>query len=444
MISSEPQIKAGIITRRRQVRGRFNGDFQINGKLSAAGEWFARVENDAIVITNQAGDELLRAPEIHCRPLSASTVTLEEVIIGIDFHWERKEAQTFQGDLRLILDKDATLTAINEISVEDYLASVISSEMSAAAPLELLKAHAITSRSWLVAMLEREKKEQQRGRRSQRTLEQAGELIRWYDREDHELFDVCADDHCQRYQGVTKIISAAAAEAVRATRGVFLVYQNEICDARFSKACGGLSEHFESAWEDTPITYLSCVSDAVQSYAPIQTEAEAEAWMLSQPEAFCNTTDGKILQQVLPSFDQETTDFFRWTVTYNREELEEILRTKSGMDFGSLQNLVPVQRGPSGRIIRLKIIGTKKTLIVGKELEIRRWLSKSHLYSSAFVVRTIGEAGGLPAQFSLHGAGWGHGVGFCQIGAAIMAAKGYKAEEIVRHYFRGAQLETLY
>ncbi|RIK77601.1 amidase [candidate division KSB1 bacterium] len=435
MISSEPQIKVGIITRRREVRGYFRGEFRINGSLSVAGAWQAHVKNDAIVLINEAGDELLHAPEIHCRHLYSSTFTLEEVIIGIDFHWERKEAQTFQGGLRLVLDKDATLTAINEISVEDYLASVISSEMSATAPMELLKAHAITSRSWLVAMLEREKKEQQRGRPSQRTLEKPGELIRWYDREDHDRFDVCADDHCQRYQGVTKIISAAAAEAVRATHGVFLVYDNQICDARFSKACGGLSENFENAWEETPIPYLSCISDAVQEHAPLRTEAEAKRWILSQPEAFCNTTDGKILQQVLPS---------RWTVTYNREELEEILRAKSGIDFGSLQNLVPVQRGPSGRIIKLKIVGTKMSIIVGKELEIRRWFSKSHLYSSAFVVRTAVDTAGLPTHFTLHGAGWGHGVGFCQIGAAIMATKGYKAEEIVRHYFRGAELKTLY
>lgn len=444
MITAEPQIKVGVLSGRREMRGRFNGEFKVNEKLTATGGWRARVEDNAIVLTNQAGDELLRAPEIHCQSLSSSTFTLDDVTIGIDFHWERKEAQTFQRDLRLVLGKDGTLTAINEISVEDYLASVISSEMSATAPMELLKAHAITSRSWLVAMLEREKKEQQRGRRSQRTLEKAGELLRWYDREDHDRFDVCADDHCQRYQGVTKIISATAAEAVRVTRGVFLVYENEICDARFSKACGGLSENFENAWENTPIPYLSCVSDARHEHAPLRTEAEAEAWILSNPEAFCNTTDGKILQQVLPSFDQETTDFFRWTVTYSREELEDILRAKSGMDFGSLQALVPVQRGPSGRIIRLKIIGTKKTLIVGKELEIRRWLSKSHLYSSAFVVRIEGEATGLPTHFTLHGAGWGHGVGFCQIGAAIMATKGYKAEEIVRHYFRGAELKTLY
>lgn len=444
MIRSEPQIKVGILTRRREVHGRCNGEFQISGSLSVAGTWHARVENNAIVLANEAGDELLRASEIHARHLQSSTFTLQEVTIGIDFHWERKEAQTFQGDMRLVLDKNGTLTAINEISVEDYLASVISSEMSATAPMELLKAHAITSRSWLVAMLEREKKERRHGRRSQRTLEKPGELIRWYDREDHDRFDVCADDHCQRYQGVTKIISAAAAEAVRATRGVFLVYQNEICDARFSKACGGLSENFENAWENTPVAYLSCVSDARQEHAPLRTEAEAEAWILSNPEAFCNTTDGKILQQVLPSFDQETTDFFRWTLTYSRAELEEILRAKSGIDFGSLQALVPLQRGPSGRIIKLKIIGTKKTLIVGKELEIRRWLSKSHLYSSAFVVRTAGDTAGLPTHFTLHGAGWGHGVGFCQIGAAIMATKGYKAEEIVRHYFRGAELKTLY
>jgi SpoIID/LytB domain protein len=293
-------------------------------------------------------------------------------------------------------------------------------------------------------MLEREKTSRQRGRGAQHSMQKNGELIRWYDREDHDVFDVCADDHCQRYQGVTKIISTAAAEAMRATRGVFLIFADAICDARYAKACGGLSENFENAWENTPVSYLQCIADAEQRHPPIRSEAEAERWMLSQPKAFCNTADGKILQQILPSFDQETTDFYRWTATYLREELQEILRKKSGLDFGTLLELLPVQRGPSGRIIKLKIVGSKLTLTVGKELEIRRWLSNSHLYSSAFVVKSERDANDVPVRFTLHGAGWGHGVGLCQIGAAVMAMKGYRAEEILQHYFRGAQLKKLY
>jgi SpoIID/LytB domain protein len=444
MISDEPKIKVGILEKRYEVRGIFNGRFVANESLILDGEFHARVENGTIVLADSRGKELLRGNEIHCRRSGAANFTLRDVTIGIDFHWERKEEQTFQGDLTLLASEDGTLTAINEISVEDYLASVISSEMSAEAPVELLKAHAITSRSWLVAMLEREKREKKIGAPSQRAIQREGELIRWYGREDHDLFDVCADDHCQRYQGITKIISKSVAEAVQDTRGIFLVYNNEICDARFSKACGGLSENFENAWENTPIPYLQSVADAVQNFPPVQTEEEAERWILSRPEAFCNTTDGNILRQVLPSFDQETTDFFRWAITYSREEIEEIIRSKSGIDFGAVMNLSPIQRGPSGRIVRLKIEGTKQTLIIGKELEIRRWLSRSHLYSSAFVVRTERDDKGVPIRFTLLGAGWGHGVGLCQIGAAVMAMKGFTAEEIVQHYFRGAELQKLY
>jgi SpoIID/LytB domain protein len=308
--------------------------------------------------------------------------------------------------------------------------------MSAAAPIELLKAHAITSRSWLASMLEREQKNV--GVPSQRSHQTADEITRWYDREDHALFDVCADDHCQRYQGVSKIISQAANDAVEATRGVFLIYEDEICDARYSKACGGISENFENVWEEKRVPYLTPVSDAERKHAPLTSEADAEKWILGSPEAHCNTNDGKILKQVLPSFDQETTDFFRWKVRYKAKELEDLIKEKSGIDFGEIQDLVPVERGSSGRIMKLRIQGAKRTMTVGRELEIRRWLSKSHLYSSAFVVRREGE------RFVLHGAGWGHGVGLCQIGAAMMATKGSKAEEIVKHYFRGAHLKKLY
>lgn len=445
MLSEEPKIKVGIITRCRELRGRFNGTFTVGGRSISDSEFHVRVEAGAIKVENKQGIEIAQQPEISCLPITGATFSLEDVTIGIGFHWERKEQQTFQGDLILVCGEDGeTITAINEISVEDYLTSVISSEMSAEAPIELLKAHAITSRSWLVAMLERQKKSKSREGSAQRTIRREGELIRWYDREDHIRFDVCADDHCQRYQGITKIISKSAAEAVQATRGVFIVHQNEICDARYYKACGGLTENFENTWENTPISYLQSISDAAQTHSIIQSEAEAERWILSQPEAYCNTTDEKILRQVLPSFDQETKNFFRWTVTYKREELEEIIRTKSDLDFGTLLHLTPIERGPSGRIVRLNIEGTKQRLIVGKELEIRRWLAKSHLYSSAFVVRVERDEKGIPIRFTLHGAGWGHGVGLCQIGAAVMAVKGCSVEQIVTHYFRGAKLQKLY
>jgi len=328
--------------------------------------------------------------------------------------------------------------------VEQYLKSVIASEMSATAPIELLRAHAITSRSWLVAMLERQKTLGNAGGPARRGRETEEEIVRWYDREDHRFFDVCADDHCQRYHGVTKIISPKAAEAVQDTRGVFLVHGGAICDARYSKSCGERSEVFATAWEGVTVPYLATISDAAVEHPPVTSEEAAEKWVRSAPEAYCNTTDGNILRQVLPSFDQETTDFYRWTVSYTQEELSGLLLKRSGLDFGEIRRLEPLQRGPSGRIVRLRIVGSRRTVVVGKELEIRRWLSSSHLYSSAFVVQHEGGAGEVPARFTLRGAGWGHGVGFCQIGAAVMAARGFKAEQIVKHYFRGAELEKLY
>jgi stage II sporulation protein D len=441
LIEQEPTIRVGIVDRQPRVRGEFNGLFKVGEHLLSGG-FNATTDGDAILLSDANGKSLPRSVEVHCIGGANLTFTLHDVTMGVSFHWERKEDQTFQGDLKLELRNDGTLAAINVVPVEQYLASVISSEMSAEAPLEFLKAQAITSRSWLVAMLERERKNV--GIPSQRSFQREGELIRWYDREDHDLFDVCADDHCQRYQGLTKIISNSAADAVASTGGVFLAHESSICDARFSKSCGGLTERFESCWEETAVPYLQCVSDAHHPQSRITSEDQASNWIRVRPDAYCNTTDSLILRQILPSFDQETTDFFRWRVEYRREELEELLQAKSGIDFGTLMDLVPVQRGPSGRIVRLRIEGTKKTLTVGKELEIRRWLSKSHLYSSAFVVETDRGSTGIPVRFILHGAGWGHGVGLCQIGAAVMATIGFKAEDIVRHYFTGVEIKKLY
>jgi SpoIID/LytB domain protein len=321
--------------------------------------------------------------------------------------------------------------------LEDYLTSVISSEMSGAAPMEFLKAHAILSRSWVLAALNRKKK-RETSTATEKTTERGGEVIRWYDREDHDLFDVCADDHCQRYQGLTKIVSEQAEEAVRETWGMVITYQDEICDARYSKACGGLTENFGTAWDDKRVPYLGSISDASVPYRPIRTEEEAQRWILSNPKAYCNTRDKRLLEKILSDFDRETKEFFRWTIEYSRTELEEILREKSGFDFGRLEKIVPLHRGPSGRISKLRIIGSKRSMVVGKELEIRSWLSRSHLYSSAFIVTVEGE------RFTLHGAGWGHGVGLCQIGAAVMATKGFSAEEILRHYFRGVEIKRVY
>ncbi|NUN69713.1 MAG: SpoIID/LytB domain-containing protein [Bacteroidetes bacterium] len=438
MITAEPVIAVGIIERYTEISGVLLQKYKIAEDVIITGPFRAVQQGGEVVLYGGKEIELLRGERITFTPVNGGSFTLHDVLFGINFHWERKEHQTFTGALRLVARKDG-ITAINDVPVEEYLASVISSEMSAGAPMELLKAHAITSRSWLVAMLEMKRKFSTLGIPSQRTSRTETELIRYYDREDHDIFDVCADDHCQRYQGITKDISNAAKEAITATRGVFLVHENEICDARFSKSCGGISEPFHTTWAETPFAYLQPVPcSADHDYRPLTNEQEASQWILSSPEAFCNTTDGNILRQILPSFDQETTDFFRWTVRYTTAELSELVKKKSGIDFGTIQQLVPVKRGPSGRITRLRIEGTKQTLTVGKELEIRRWLSPSHLYSSAFVPEKQDDT------FILRGGGWGHGVGLCQIGAAVMAVKGFASEQIVKHYFREAELKKIY
>ena len=391
-----------------------------------------------IVLTGEANREICRLTSIRLTGQEGSVFSLFNVTIGDRFHWERTEDQTFHGNLILVLRTEGTIAVINEIALEDYLTSVISSEMSGEAPLEFLKTQAILSRSWLLAALAGKKKKSKIFTPVSQTAHREGEVMRWYDREDHELFDVCADDHCQRYQGITKIISEQAEEAVRKTRGIVIAHHDEICDARYSKACGGITEDFDTAWDDKGVPYLRSVSDASVPHRPMTTEEEASAWILSTPESYCRTNDERLLEKILPDFDRETKGFFRWRVEYSRTELEEILRQKSGFDFGTLQEILPLRRGPSGRISRLRIVGSKRNMVVGKELEIRRWLSRSHLYSSAFIVKVEG------GRFIFHGAGWGHGVGLCQIGAAVMASRGFSAEQILNHYFREVEIRRIY
>ncbi|MBR5824908.1 MAG: SpoIID/LytB domain-containing protein [Paludibacteraceae bacterium] len=363
---------------------------------------------------------------------------LEDVVIGINFHWERKENQRFKGGLTFMIE-NGKVVAINEIPTEAYIFSVISSEMSATASLELLKAHAVISRSWLLKPIIHNE------HNATAVLEHRtdDELIKWYERDSHELYNVCADDHCQRYQGITRARTENVRLAIEATRGLVLTSHGQICDARFSKSCGGVSEVFENCWADEHYSYLERVIDSQQSTVNSQqldltVEANAEAWIRGEYDSFCNTHDKEILSQVLNNYDQETTDFYRWKVEYTTEQLSELVARRSGIDFGTIVVLEPVERGVSGRLTRLRIVGTKRTMVVGKELEIRRWLSESHLYSSAFVVDKT-ENG-----FKLTGAGWGHGVGLCQIGAAVMGAKGYKYDEILYHYFVDSQLNVLY
>ena len=394
-------------------------------------------------------DELVDEETLVFNPVRyhEASFELNDVTIGIQFHWERKEDQTFKGSLEIMIEDDQ-LTAINILPLEDYLVSVISSEMSATSNMELLKAHAIVSRSWMLAQTQKSNLLKETEKIYQSISETPEEYIRWYDREDHLNFDVCADDHCQRYQGITRQSTQIVEQAVAETRGMLLMHNDKICDARFSKSCGGISETFENVWEPEIHPYLQSIIDnptlSEGFNADLTNEEAAQKWIRNAPEAFCNTHDKEVLSQVLNDYDQETTDFYRWKLTYKQADLAELIARKSGRDFGAILDLIPVERGLSGRLIKLKIVGSKLTLTIGKELEIRKTLSESHLYSSAFVVDKVNITDGIPGEFILTGAGWGHGVGLCQIGAAMMGAKGYKYDEILLHYFRGASISKEY
>jgi len=439
MIDREPEIKVALLQDYQEARVDLNGRFLLPDGRALEDRFTVRADGGLVLIEDSSGKEIIRQKEILLKPAGNAIFTVSDVKIGIDFHWQRTQEQSFRGDLFLSAVSGSSFHLINKILLEDYLESVISSEMSAEAPLEFLKAQAITARSWLVAMLAKKKAA---GFFPQLKTEE--EIIVWQDVNDHEGFDVCADDHCQRYQGITGIISGNVHQAIEETRGLFLLHGGEICDARYYKSCGGQTEIFATAWEDKNYDYLSNVSDDVDRRSPVRSECEATRWLTGRPQAYCNTQDLELLSKILPAFDRETPDFYRWQVSYTSKELEEIIRKKSGIDFGMLQNLIPLERGPSGRISRLKIEGSLKTIIVGKELEIRRWLSESHLLSSAFVVSVERNADEEISRFIFTGGGWGHGVGLCQIGAAVMASQGFKAKEILAHYFAGSKLQKLY
>ncbi len=446
----EPVIKVGLMTGASSARitlaGRFVND---SGEEVDGGDYTASIDEGAVALD---GPTALRSSSILLAPMDFDfcRITVHDITIGIDFHWQRKEAQQFQGALRLNAGRDG-LMLINELPLESYLVSVISSEMSASCPAELLRAHAIVSRSWLLAQLNNESSESREPDEtsSDAVDDSSQQIIRWYDRENHADFDVCADDHCQRYQGISKAFSESAFDAIGSTRGKALIWNGEICDARYSKSCGGMTEVFRAAWEDRDVEYLTAIYDGrdrVEEYGmPLTDEANSEAWIRSLPPAYCNTDSAELLARILPGFDQETRDFYRWKVVYSQDELREIISARLGNDVGRVLALEPALRGESGRIIKLGIKAEKRNLVIGKELEIRRTLSRSHLYSSAFVVETgQGDADSYPQSFTLIGAGWGHGVGLCQIGAAVMADEGHSHEAILTHYFRGATLGSLY
>ena len=444
----QPNVNVGIVSGQK-IHFSLNKPYLAKGEMVTGEQEVAFSEGGILWNGNQYSS-------LTFHPQSAdASFSLSDVTIGVNFHWERKETQTFLGTLHFVVESDK-ICAINELPVERYLESVISSEMSATSSLELLKAHAVISRSWLLAQMKKRREVAESGNNFFSFVKKDDRLIRWYDREDHTIFDVCADDHCQRYQGITKETSPHVAEAIRQTKGQILMDGDDICDARFSKCCGGVTEEFQYCWEDTQKNYLSSVRDIIQgvksvgsaSPAPLpslQDEAAADAWIRSNPPAFCNTTDKKILSQVLNDYDQETADFYRWKVTLTQEKLKQLLDEKLKMNFGDILDLQAEERGKSGRISKLRIVGTEKTFVIGKELEIRRALSDTHLYSSAFVVdRCDIDEKGVPQRFDIIGAGWGHGVGLCQIGAAVMGEEGFDYDAILLHYYQGAEIKKVY
>ena len=436
---NDPLIHVGIISEQPAISFSLLTPYRLKGKEVAPGNYRVEHLEGKILFNGEKQDEItFESDDLH-----RDSFELKNVIIGLHFHWERSENQRFQGGLKFIAEKGG-ITAINIVSLEDYLRSVISSEMSATSSEELLKAHAVISRSWLLAQIQKNK---DMAGDYQTSFESPTGIVRWYDREDHALFDVCADDHCQRYQGITRQTTPLVNKVIDETRGKVITYNHAICDARFSKCCGGAMETFENVWEPVVHPYLQGKADytADVPLPDLTVEEHADAWIRSSPPAFCNTQDARILRQVLNDYDQETADFYRWKVVYSQEELSSLIRERSGINYGEIIALEPLARGTSGRIIQLRIIGTEKVMTIGKELEIRRTLSRSHLYSSAFVV-DAGEENdeGIPQQFTITGAGWGHGVGLCQIGAAVMAEKGYSYEEILLHYFPDTKIDKKY
>ena len=443
MTRTQPMLEVGVMSAKEI-------EFEI--LTDGAGPRKAVFREGKIEYDGTLFDELYFEEQNPSTMFAEPSFILHGVTIGVNFHWERKEDQKFAGALKIIVE-NGQLTAVNVVGVEDYLLSVISSEMSATASEEFLKAHAVISRSWVMAQIAGSRKAKKveapkeindvpslvsyldsritRQEEAAEGLEM--EYVKWYDHEDHNRFDVCADDHCQRYQGLTRATGNTVRKAIDITWGQVLKYDGELCDARFSKCCGGRMEKFSVCWDDVDMPYLQSLADAPGH---------------GDGKSFCDTQDKEILGQVLNNYDQETVDFYRWTLEYRRDELSQLIEKRSGLSLGRIERLEPVERGESDRIYKLRIVGSDKALIVGKELEIRRLLSESHLKSSAFEVeyKQAGNTVGPDQEWDtlvLHGKGWGHGVGLCQIGAAVMASQGYEYKDILLHYYPDTTIESM-
>jgi SpoIID/LytB domain protein len=409
-MQEEPTITVGILSA-PEVRFRLDTPYYIDG-VSVEGEQTAVAQPNGILWQGKLSKKLTFTPPLE--GTGEAVFHLYNVTIGKQFHWERQQVQVFTGTLHLI-QQGGQIVVINELPLEDYLVSVISSEMKSTCSLHFLKASAVISRSWLLAQL-RQKKD-----KTPSFTQTDNELIRWWDREDHDLFDVCADDHCQRYQGITQASNPNVRQAISETRGQVLMGDGEICDARFGKCCGGQTNEFQYCWQNIRKSYLTSVTDP-----------------------FCNTSDREVLSQVLNDYDLETMNFYHWEVRFTQQQLRQLIESNLGMKFGDILRLEPLEAGPAGHISRLRIVGSERTYIIGKELQIRKTLSTSHLLSSAFTVSMEDLQDGVPQTIILNGKGWGHGVGMCQIGAAVMGHQGYSYQDILTHYYPGAEIQKIY
>ncbi|MGB5988470.1 MAG: SpoIID/LytB domain-containing protein [Marinifilaceae bacterium] len=437
----DPQLKIGICAAQIISINLLNEYYIKNIGTTLFGKYSLTINNKSIELIDSGNNIIHKSNEISFHPSikERNIFEIEDVTIGINFHWEKKEKQKFNGNLKFIIEKD-NIRAINTVKIEDYLFSVISSEMNANAPTEYLKSHAIISRSWVLSRIAAE------NQKDMDFIDNNEKRIKWYGREEHINFDVCADDHCQRYQGITRACTEAVKEAIKETKGIVLYKDNNICDARFSKCCGGVSEDFENVWENEKISYLSTIIDSENKdlTLDLKKEEDAREWITSETDSFCNVKDKHLLSRILNDYDYSTSNFYRWEIEYSQEELSNLLLDNSNIDFGEIKKITALKRGVSGRIYELEIEGSKKTFTFGKELEIRKVLSKSHLYSSAFIVDYKKVKKGIPGKFILKGSGWGHGVGLCQIGAAAMVYKGYSHEKVLKHYFKGTELKKIY
>ncbi len=443
----QPHINIGLATGDKLRFSLLGNFFQLGTQNVFSGNFSSEIRNGKILLKGETG-EFLFTSGVTFKPdnYNVELFKIFGVKIGVDFHWESAKDLLYTGSLKLIIEGDR-LTAVNIIPLEDYLLGVISSEMNPKSHHEFLKAHAVISRSWLMSQItDRKKSAGKEALNNDEYVED--EIIKWYDRGDHKNYDVCADDHCQRYQGISKNISESVRDAIWQTRGLTLVYNDKVFDARYSKCCGGKTELFENVWSEKDKSVIPSLFD--YKFPPdnfeenLKSEENAAKWIYGSPEAFCNVAESEFLEEILVEFDQKTKDFFRWRVEFSQAEISKLIAEKSGIDFGEILDLIPVERGESGRLIKLKIVGVKAEKIVGKELEIRRILSETHLYSSAFVVEKIIGKGNIPEKFILRGAGWGHGVGLCQIGAAVMARLNYRFDEILAHYYPGIQIKRVY